>query len=54
MKTTLSQKKAGGITIVQDPEEAQFSAMPLAAIHTNAIMHVWPLLQIQNYLMKLS
>jgi len=47
-------KKAGGVTIAQDPQEARYPAMPLAAIKTNAINYIWPLLQIQNYLMKLS
>ncbi len=36
-------KNNGGTTIVQDPEEAQFSSMPLAAIEKSAVDWILPL-----------
>ncbi len=36
-------KEAGGITIVQDPKLAEFSAMPNAAVETGCVDYVLPL-----------
>lgn len=43
-----------GVTIAQSPGEAQFPAMPLAAISTNRVRHVLTLLEIQAFLLKTS
>lgn len=40
----------GGLTIAQDPEEAQYSDMTRSAIGTKAVRHVWPLSHIANFL----
>jgi two-component system chemotaxis response regulator CheB len=40
----------GGVTIAQDPEEAQYPAMPRAAIKTGKVGHVWRLAEIISYL----
>ena len=45
-------KKYGGLTIAQDPAEAQFSAMPDAAITTTKVKYTWTLLEIQDFLLK--
>ncbi|MEP6594498.1 MAG: chemotaxis protein CheB [Ginsengibacter sp.] len=47
-------KKYGGLTIAQDPAEAQFPFMPKAAIETNEVKHIWTLSEIQNFLLKIS
>jgi two-component system, chemotaxis family, protein-glutamate methylesterase/glutaminase len=44
----------GGLTIAQDPEEAQFSYMPEAAIRAHVVRHVWPLSEIQHFLLKIG
>lgn len=46
-------KKMGGVTIVQDPREARFSAMPLAAMHATTIDYVLPLDEIAPLLARL-
>lgn len=46
-------KKKGGLTIAQAPVEAQFPFMPAASIETKNIQHVWTLLEIQNFLLKI-
>lgn len=43
----------GGVTIAQDPEEAQFPFMVKASIDTNKIGHIWSLGTIQNFLVRL-
>lgn len=43
----------GGITIAQNPEEAQFPFMVQASIDTNRINHIWSLGTIQNFLKRL-
>jgi two-component system chemotaxis response regulator CheB len=50
----LAIKRAGGVAIVQDPEEAVFSAMPLNAIQTVAVDHVLPVSQMANVIRDLS
>lgn len=46
-------KKKGGLTIAQDPAEAQFPLMPVSSIETKAVMHIWKLVQIRNFLLTL-
>ena len=46
--------KYGGLTIAQNPDEAQFSFMPEAAIKTNSIKHTWTLSEIQDFLSKIT
>jgi two-component system chemotaxis response regulator CheB len=46
-------KKYGGQTIAQAPAEAQFPFMPAASIETNNVNHIWTLLEIQNFLLKI-
>lgn len=46
-------KKYGGLTIAQSPAEAQFPFMPVASIETNNVNHIWTLLEIQNFLLKI-
>lgn len=48
----ISVKKFGGLTIAQDPVDAQFPAMPEAAIKTNAVQHIWTLSKIQKFLIE--
>jgi len=43
-----------GLTIVQNPEEAQFQVMPQASIRTKKVDHVFTLAEIQEFLLKLS
>lgn len=47
-------KKNGGLTIAQNPAEAQFPLMPGASIETNAIEHIWKLSEIHNFLLNIS
>lgn len=46
-------KKYDGLTIAQSPEEAQFPLMPAASIGTKKIQHIWKLVEIQNFLLKI-
>lgn len=46
-------KKYGGLTIAQAPAEAQFPFMPGASIETKNVTHIWTLLEIQNFLLKI-
>ena len=45
-------KKYGGLTIAQDPCEAQFPVMPKASIATQKINYVWPLSEIGAFLLN--
>ncbi|MGC4101138.1 chemotaxis protein CheB [Ferruginibacter sp.] len=47
-------KKAGGLTIAQDPNEALFAVMPSAAIETKNITFVKTLQQIHDFLLQLT
>ncbi len=47
-------KGQGGLTVVQDPNEAEFDGMPLSAIATGLIDAVLPLAKIPDYLMRFS
>lgn len=44
----------GGLTIAQDPAEAEYSLMPQAAIDTQGIKHVWGLSAIRDFLERLG
>jgi two-component system chemotaxis response regulator CheB len=43
-----------GLTIVQTPDDAQFSVMPLAAIATQKVNFILSLLKIQSFLLNIS
>jgi two-component system chemotaxis response regulator CheB len=45
-------KKYGGITIAQNPDEAEFPYMPKASIETKKINYVWTLSEICIYLLN--
>lgn len=47
-------KRRGGLTIVQDPDEAQVATMPLAALNTHQPDHVLPLRGIGRLLVELE
>jgi two-component system, chemotaxis family, protein-glutamate methylesterase/glutaminase len=42
----------GGITIAQDPNEAEYPYMPQASIDTRKIKHVWTLEKIKSFLLE--
>jgi two-component system, chemotaxis family, protein-glutamate methylesterase/glutaminase len=44
----------GGLVIAQNPKEAQFPTMPLAAIHTKKVDYIFTLSEIQNFLLQLN
>ncbi|MDB5255903.1 MAG: CheB methylesterase [Chitinophagaceae bacterium] len=46
-------KQYAGLTIAQDPKEAEFPAMPLAAIQAHVIEQVWQLAEIQKFLINI-
>jgi two-component system chemotaxis response regulator CheB len=50
----LTIKKAGGLTVVQDPETAEANAMPQAAIETVQPDHILPLEKIGPFLLGLA
>lgn len=43
-------RQAGGVTIAQDPREAEYPAMPQAAINNGSVDHVFPLRAIAGFL----
>lgn len=43
----------GGLTIAQDPAEAEYSYMPKAAVDSKKVKHILTLSQIQTFLLKL-
>lgn len=43
----------GGLTIAQDPQEADFPFMPKASIETTSVKHVWKLSDIKSFLLKI-
>jgi two-component system chemotaxis response regulator CheB len=47
-------KEYGGTTIAQDPETAEYSAMPLAAIKANAADYILPLKEIAAWLINFA
>lgn len=44
----------GGLTIAQDPEEADFPFMPKACIETSSVKHVWKLSDIKSFLLTIT
>ncbi len=46
-------KRAGGITIAEDPSKAEFSAMPYAAVATGSVDYVLPLAKLAPNLIDL-
>ena len=47
-------RKQGGTTIAQNPAGAQFPAMPLAAIATGSVQHIFELEEINHFLSGIS
>jgi two-component system chemotaxis response regulator CheB len=47
-------KKCGGISIVQDPSEAQFPSMPLSVMHDIKVDYSLPIIEIGLLLARLS
>jgi two-component system, chemotaxis family, protein-glutamate methylesterase/glutaminase len=47
-------KRRGGITIVQDPDEAEFPDMPLSALRHTTVDHCAPVASIADLLVELS
>lgn len=45
--------RRGGLTIAQDPDEADYPYMVKAAIITKRINHIWPLATIRKFLLEL-
>jgi two-component system chemotaxis response regulator CheB len=43
-------KAKGGLTLVQDPEDAEFSAMPMAAIQALEVDHICAIEEISDFL----
>lgn len=43
----------GGLTIVQNPNEAQFPFMPISSIETNKVKYIWKLSEIHSHLLNL-
>lgn len=46
-------KEHGGLTIAQNPDEAQFPFMPFYSIETGKVQYIWKLSEIHTYLLKL-
>lgn len=44
----------GGLTIAQDPREAQYSFMPQAAVDTGKVTHIWRLTEIADFLKSIG
>lgn len=47
-------RKYGGLTIAQDPGEAEYPFMPKAAITAGVIRHVWTMAEIKNFLREIA
>jgi two-component system chemotaxis response regulator CheB len=47
-------KRSGGLTIVQDPADAQYPYMPASAIEAKGVMRIMTLAQIKDFLLTLS
>jgi len=47
-------KECGGVAVVQDPDDAFFSAMPRSAIENVAVDHILPLMEIGPALVRLA
>ena len=46
--------KRGGVTIAQEPAEAQYALMAQASIDTHHVQHVWRLSEIRDFLQTLA
>ncbi|MEJ0055283.1 MAG: chemotaxis protein CheB [Bacteroidota bacterium] len=46
-------RRAKGLTIVQDPNEAQFPVMPEAAIKTGSVDHIMTIDRISKFLLDI-
>jgi two-component system chemotaxis response regulator CheB len=46
--------KRGGLTIAQDPKEAEYPFMVQASIKTKRIKYIWSLATIRNFLLQLG
>ncbi|MDB5746219.1 MAG: chemotaxis protein [Massilia sp.] len=46
-------KEQGGVTLVQSPSDAEYEGMPSAAIHTNAVDFVLPVVEMPQKLIEL-
>ena len=46
--------KSGGLTIVQDPADALYPAMPESAIYNNSVDHIAPAVEIANLLRRFA
>jgi two-component system chemotaxis response regulator CheB len=44
----------GGVTIAQNPASASFPLMPLAAIDTGSVQHIFELQEVMNFLLNLA
>jgi len=49
----LQIKQAGGLTIAQNPEEAEMAAMPKSAIKNGAVDFILPLMKIPDFIVNL-
>lgn len=49
---TAAVKKMGGLTIAQDPEEAEYPFMPNAALGQKGVVHTWKLKEIRDFLLN--
>jgi two-component system, chemotaxis family, protein-glutamate methylesterase/glutaminase len=47
-------RKYGGMTIAQDPREAQYSLMPQAAIDKGGVLNLWTLYEIRKFMLELA
>jgi two-component system chemotaxis response regulator CheB len=47
-------RRMGGLTIAQDPAEAEYAFMTQASINTDSISHIWSLAVIRDFLEKLA
>jgi two-component system, chemotaxis family, protein-glutamate methylesterase/glutaminase len=46
-------RRMGGLTIAQDPAEAEYSFMTQASIDTGNVTYIWPLARIRDFLKQL-
>lgn len=47
-------RRMGGLTVAQDPKEAQYALMTQASIDTNDVQHIWRLQEIGDFLQSLT
>jgi two-component system chemotaxis response regulator CheB len=51
---SMAVKRYGGLTIAQDPKEAEYSLMPSACIEANGAVHILLLEQISHFLLNVT